>query len=61
MKLKDYLFIHNISYREFEKITGILKSSLWNYVHQKQKPSLQNAQKIFKATHGAVTFEDLQN
>jgi transcriptional regulator with XRE-family HTH domain len=61
MKLKDYLFVHNLSYGEFAKITGILKSSLWNYVQKKQKPSLQNAQKIFKATHGTVTFDDLQN
>jgi transcriptional regulator with XRE-family HTH domain len=61
MKLKDYLKIHNLSFRDFEKISGINHQTLHHYVHKIHKPSLQNAQKIFKATKGAVTLEDLEN
>lgn len=61
MKLKDFLKIHNLTYREFAKDTGISPNCLWCYAHKKRHPSLKNANKIFKATRGMVTYQDLLN
>ena len=58
-KLKDYLKKKGMSYREFQRLTGIDYTLLCRIYNGKRKVTSNNARIIVRATGGAVGYEDL--
>lgn len=59
MKLKKYLEATEITIARFARSCDINENTMNTYVHEKAEPSITNAIKIEKTTHGAVTIEEL--
>ena len=61
MKLKKYLKLNKITYREFAAQIGVSKQSVvwWVSTNQfKRRPNAANIKKIKKTTGGKVTAND---
>ncbi len=58
MEIKEYLKKEKITQREFSKISKISRYSIHKYIRG-EKPARRQAWKIFNATNGMVTFQDL--
>ena len=59
MNLREYLFVHRLSVKEFSETLGYSRTHLSAIVHGKFKPSKKLAQYIEKMTNGEVKVEDL--
>ena len=59
--LRDWASSRGVSFRVLSTTLGIPQSSLSLYMHGHVLPSLENAAKIYKATHGMVDFTDWFN
>jgi transcriptional regulator with XRE-family HTH domain len=60
MTLKDWLAKHGMSDAEFARVSGIGQRVLvQKYRHGRQTPSLENLERIRKATGGMVTANDV--
>lgn len=58
MKLKDFLRINDITYREFADNVGTSLFTLNGIVTEKRLPAMKLAMEIEKKTHRAVTLYD---
>jgi DNA-binding transcriptional regulator YdaS (Cro superfamily) len=61
MGLKEYIFMKDLSIKNFSKILDCSRSYLSRVVRGKIKPSSKFARQIEKATEGKVTKEEVLN
>lgn len=59
MDLKLYLDSRNLTLKEFARLIDVHPATISNYLNWNRKPTLEIANRIFKATKGKVTHEDL--
>lgn len=59
MNLSDYLKKNKLHIREFGRTYKISRDAIHSYLNGK-RPARRQAWKIFQATNGEVTFQDLQ-
>jgi transcriptional regulator with XRE-family HTH domain len=59
MDIKTFLYIKNLTQAEFAKAVGISPYALCNYIAKRRTPTLDIATRIFQASHGMITFKDL--
>lgn len=59
MNLREYLFVHRLSVKEFSKTLGYSRTHLSAIVNGKFKPSKKLAQYIEKMTNSEVKVEEL--
>lgn len=61
MNLKEYLFEKRMSITEFSKLVDHSRNYISQIVNGKYIPSKKLARAIERATHGAVTSDELLN
>ena len=61
LRLKEYLRVNKISYKNFGEIVGVSDAQITRIIKRQQNPSAHLTHKILEATKNAVTFEDLFN
>lgn len=59
MKLREYLFVHRMTVKEFSELLDYSRTHLSAIVNEKLKPSPKLARRIEKETNGEVKAEDL--
>jgi len=59
MKLREYLFVHRMTVKEFSSLVDYSRTHLSAIVNEKLKPSPKLARRIEKETNGKVKAEDL--
>jgi len=59
MRLDEYLNDHNISPAAFAETIGVRRMQVWRYLNAGVVPRPQVIQRIFEASEGAVTANDL--
>jgi DNA-binding transcriptional regulator YdaS (Cro superfamily) len=59
MDLREYLFIHRLSVKDFSEKLDYSRTHLSAIVHGKLKPSKRLARAIERETNGEVTVEEL--
>jgi transcriptional regulator with XRE-family HTH domain len=59
MKLREYLFIHRMTVKEFSELVDYSRTHLSAIVNEKLRPSPKLARRIEKETNGEVKAEDL--
>jgi len=59
MRLEKYLFLQNLSVREFASSVGVTHAHIINIIKGRRSPSLILAKQIEEATKGAVTIYEL--
>ena len=59
MNLKTYLWKYKLTQAQFSERSGVKRTSIGSYVRNYRQPNASTAMKIFKATDGEVSFEEL--
>lgn len=58
MKLREYLFIHRMTVKEFSELVDYSRTHLSAIVNEKLKPSPKLARRIEKETNGEVKADE---
>ena len=59
MKLREYLFVHRMTVKEFSALVDYSRTHLSAIVNDKLRPSAKLARRIEKETNGEVKAEEL--
>lgn len=59
MNLKTYLWKYKLTQAQFSEKSGVKRTSIGSYVRNYRQPNAATAMKIYKATNGEVSFEEL--
>lgn len=60
MKIEEYLKKYRITKVEFAKRLGVNKSTVWNYISGRTRPTVSMAKKIDKESDGLITIKELR-